>query len=570
MGWSIKRMSKAERDVLAEEIRKKLPFEPSSRAKSSFMAEPYGEYLSTFRSVMIQRDGRSVRAVRVMCGACLFESHYEYYRFSDQENEDFRYRHPGCASDPYGFYDPKDQIVKQTHFQFVCPECRRSSTLFAYSRRLYRSLASKDQFAQDLLNIDGHAVIVLWKLHKWINREGVENFSFDRLYASYQVGGFMYRANGYLSWYGNRDFISNWVQVSHFSEIMNGVQKKVVFYEKKDLQKVEEWNEGLKALLNFGTPSTYLFLERYLLLWSKSPAIENVSKTFPSYLYRVFLSWDQNSRKGFAAANFYFDLKKTKPNEICRVRKEDAKRLLLGKYDPIEIRLYNLLRSSGYSDPDQVFKIGLPNCESFLRFLNDPTTKRVSPSLFHLFNYVQKNHLAYVYLCDYWRMTLETEGSIAILFPKDLQRAHDRATERYQSKKDRVKDQKVKERFKLLEKFSFSDPQTGLLIRPVRSIGELTLEGHKLHHCVASYATSVSEGRTSIFLIRKIEDPETPFFTLEYREDQVVQNRGFHNCDRTPEVISFESKWLQYIKRIKGGKQNGKRSGQETRERVGA
>ncbi len=107
--------------------------------------------------------------------------------------------------------------------------------------------------------------------------------------------------------------------------------------------------------------------------------------------------------------------------------------------------------------------------------------------------------------------------------------------------------------------YSFEDKKTGLLIKPCRSHSELLNEGELLHHCVATYANSVAAGRTCIFFIRKITEPDIPFFTLELRDGKVLQNRGYKNCDRTTEVIVFEKKWLKYIKGVmKNGKSNNR------------
>lgn len=42
-------------------------------------------------------------------------------------------------------------------------------------------------------------------------------------------------------------------------------------------------------------------------------------------------------------------------------------------------------------------------------------------------------------------------------------------------------------------------------------------------------------------------------YTLEFDEKAltVKQNRGNHNCDRTPEIQAFENEWLDYVKKVK-------------------
>ena len=53
----------------------------------------------------------------------------------------------------------------------------------------------------------------------------------------------------------------------------------------------------------------------------------------------------------------------------------------------------------------------------------------------------------------------------------------------------------------------------------------------------------------NIFFIRQKEAPEKPFYTLELDEKNLTvrQNRGLRNCDRTPEVITFEAEFLKHL-----------------------
>lgn len=78
----------------------------------------------------------------------------------------------------------------------------------------------------------------------------------------------------------------------------------------------------------------------------------------------------------------------------------------------------------------------------------------------------------------------------------------------------------------------------GLFIRLPNRLEELKKEGEALHHCVGTYMERVRKGETMIFFIRRKEEPEKPYYTLEWH-GKVVQCRGSHNCDMTPEVKAF-------------------------------
>lgn len=86
---------------------------------------------------------------------------------------------------------------------------------------------------------------------------------------------------------------------------------------------------------------------------------------------------------------------------------------------------------------------------------------------------------------------------------------------------------------------------------------EITTEGAALGHCVGSYVDSIAQGHTEIIFLRRKESPNIPFYTIEVRDNRVVQIHGRSNkwlgCN--PECIPFVKKWLEdrginYEKRV--------------------
>lgn len=100
---------------------------------------------------------------------------------------------------------------------------------------------------------------------------------------------------------------------------------------------------------------------------------------------------------------------------------------------------------------------------------------------------------------------------------------------------------------KLQEKYSYSD---GIfLIRPAEGYEDLCKEGTALHHCVYSnYSDSYMDGKTDILFIRKASDPDTPFYTVEFCKNHLVQCRTLHNAGATDAVNAFLKKWQAYLK----------------------
>ncbi len=174
-------------------------------------------------------------------------------------------------------------------------------------------------------------------------------------------------------------------------------------------------------------------------------------------------------------------------------------------------------------------------------------------------NYLR--HRSSTTLIDYWRMIWEAEHTLpeSRIFPKDLQRRHDEAVMQKKVTEDEMTSAQIRARAESASWMAFEDKETGLFIRPAESHAELIHEGQVLNHCVRTYAQSVARGETMILFIRRLELPALPYFTLEFKNGKVNQNRGLRNCDRTPEVNAFEKKWLQYLEDTRNGKRTSEK-----------
>lgn len=144
-----------------------------------------------------------------------------------------------------------------------------------------------------------------------------------------------------------------------------------------------------------------------------------------------------------------------------------------------------------------------------------------------------------------------------ILFPKDLTAAHNRTMEQVKFERNKVDQEKFQKAVEKLEKFAWSEGD--FFIRPAREQAELTAEGKALHHCVGGYIKRMAEGETAIFFLRKVSEPDKPFYTLELQKKRVIQCRTEHNAsyDRKPDVKNFVDMWMEKIVK-KGGKKKAK------------
>lgn len=154
------------------------------------------------------------------------------------------------------------------------------------------------------------------------------------------------------------------------------------------------------------------------------------------------------------------------------------------------------------------------------------------------------------------------------LYPKNFLKAHDEKSKEHIKFQDQKAAEDIRRFNSILEKLrkevSDTDPVNlrvkGLFIRMPENLDELKTEGECLHHCVGNYRDKVARGETMIFFIRKEEEPEKPYFTLEWK-GKIIQCRGFRNCDMTPEVKAFAMLFQEKMKEYENAPQKNRKAG---------
>ena len=133
-----------------------------------------------------------------------------------------------------------------------------------------------------------------------------------------------------------------------------------------------------------------------------------------------------------------------------------------------------------------------------------------------------------------------------VLYPKDLQKAHDKAARRIKHRKDaKIKRDFIAVYQKLSGQLDFE--KDGLKIVYPDTPDDVIKEGHALHHCVGGYVERAANKECVILFLRKSYDESKPFYTIEVRGQKAVQVRGTGNCSMTPEVEAFITAWEQRV-----------------------
>lgn len=95
------------------------------------------------------------------------------------------------------------------------------------------------------------------------------------------------------------------------------------------------------------------------------------------------------------------------------------------------------------------------------------------------------------------------------------------------------------------EKFEYADDNFSIVVP--KEMNKITKEGIYLHHCVGGYISRVAEGRTNILFLRKNEDIDIPFFTIEVNNhNEVIQIHGLYNrwLGNEPDAVKFVIDWI--------------------------
>ena len=157
----------------------------------------------------------------------------------------------------------------------------------------------------------------------------------------------------------------------------------------------------------------------------------------------------------------------------------------------------------------------------------------------------------YINMCQALGYDLKNK---AVLFPKDFRAMDKKISDEYDAKQEEIKAKKkalevedYKETISRLKKAmsessfvkKLSKCGKGLVVKVPETPEELDKEHVALCNCLHTYKEKMAKGTAIIFFIRKVEDPDTAYFAMEYSNGKVQQIRGKNNCAAPPLVEHF-------------------------------
>lgn len=417
--------------------------------------------------------------------------------------------------------------------------------------------------------VDGRLTPIVWRYDMIISSNGVKKIFPRRLEAYVPDGKKLIRLVGFYKYFTTVTMMDHWEQKKRFTVDVSQPEYIYPFDES-----VIENSNFPNCKLDLYVKTKGRQVAAYLNTYAKHPNVENLVMQNLGAFFNECLQGKGYYSPHKVLPHGLLNLKASRPCDILGLTKEEynvfrkekwsVKNLEWYRKNRHHIRLCETSELFKYTEweLDKLINRELP-CLKVINYIKKQTAKENS-----------KNLIGISYYTDYIDMAKENGDDVTsekTLFPQSLVKAHDNEVKRKKYKEDQTLREGFKERYKILMPLAFADEETGLEIFPAKTEKELHVEGKCLDHCVGTYAKRHSKGDTNIFFIRKTADKETPFFTLELKEDsrktgnpEVIQNRGRHNCIRTDEVEAFEKKWIMHItpillKEIKKNERAGKK-----------
>lgn len=149
------------------------------------------------------------------------------------------------------------------------------------------------------------------------------------------------------------------------------------------------------------------------------------------------------------------------------------------------------------------------------------------------------------YLCMCKELQYDVKNSF-ILFPRELKAAHDSVAKTLKDKRTAEQEKAIAGSFDEWQK-RYQYQSKELMMIPPHSAKEIVDEGAALHHCVRLYVKNVAEKKSVILFVRSVDEPDKSLCTVEVKDGQVTQARGFDNEEPPAQITAFIEQWKQRV-----------------------
>lgn len=422
----------------------------------------------------------------------------------------------------------------------TCPDCKKAITYKATGKST--QVSDRTNFAIMQKHEDGFVVRYFSGTKSYIdNYKEPELRFYENIRETYHLNekGELIKKK-YEQGYFHQTNIYRWCEDSG-----KYATPKAYFYTKNINNVIKGTKWQYSCMYDFAKEVNYLYADTFLREYLKHPQIEYLIK------FKLYQFVNEHLSSYYTPSWIGVNFKAKNIREVLGIDKPlfmQLKRLDLGntglrlvkdalskekllsdhqvKWVIKNVRVENFIDTLDYSTPHKI-----------ISYVNKQASSKYSP----------ENVLSD--WCDYIRQCKELKfdlNNTFVLYPKNLKEKHEEYSIMNKSKGLEKYDSKVRKSYaRLNDSYSYADKKYS--IRPAADVYEIVAEGHKLRHCVggSNYISKVASGDKAIMLIRRIDAPGEPFYTLELNLNimSVSQTRGYKNCDMTEEIKKFIEKW---------------------------
>ncbi|MBR2503307.1 MAG: PcfJ domain-containing protein [Oscillospiraceae bacterium] len=445
----------------------------------------------------------------------------------------------------YGIYTCEKHIKDKTKME--CPNCHSKVTLLHSSHIVEHSCYNNTEWISVFGRIGNKFTVSEYIVIQQFSKNGSKKYVV-RNYNAYvfETDRRCAMLQGYRKNINSVTFLEKWWQKSRCSNISDAT-KYVYPYDKDFTQGTVVENSRLDKYLSCGDE---LHPVNYLRWWQRQHKIETLMDIgLEKMIHKELIGFNTNRYCNDVVSQLMLDFnwKEKSPFKITGFDRNEMR--LVKKYGLSyrEVVRFRNYKSNGIPFTDENVLLLLQWSETEVERLNDKGV-----AVLKTLKYLGEQKKSVSYYLDYIDMAVSIgldRANPVILFPKNLQHKHDDLVMKIKWNED----EKLKETFHtladILEEESYNDGD--MLLRPARSEKELIVEGKLLKHCVGGYGKSHCEGR-SIFFIRKAEEPEKPWYTLQVdlKKGEQLQLHGYENDKNNPvpqKVKDFVTFWLENI-----------------------
>ena len=417
---------------------------------------------------------------------------------------------------------------------YKCPKCNKKykNINTKYLLRMYDIKEIEDNkynsyyYVYDIYNGD----VVLYKIKETIYYDNPLTIKPYKTRKLEITNAYLVRENG-LNDIINKEYIG-------FDEIKKELSINSYIYEFLD--------DTFNDIELYGHTSSFLYLDnldelkntiyKYTYIWESK-----------SYLKDNFFSYEHLTY--FPLATKYFEyLMKEKMYYLAYDRPDQL------KYDKYLKEHINFIRDNKLDiDEIETFRMIKEENLDFIKkayicnYALDEVLYDYKVNVVKLKNYFEEKNLDYNYIeeyLDYLRMVEKLGLDLKdkkVLFPEYLLEEHDKLYTQIMINRNPKVESKIILLKDLLSINKYEDNE--YIIYPAESVETMIDESREQHNCVRTYCERYSENKCQIYFMRKKENKDKSFVTIEVKDGKVVQARTKYNELPNENIMHIINTW---------------------------